>query len=114
MDDRIGRLDASISVDRAASEKAVGIVADYSFGQSSAATARAFMCRSAGADRAINATQTISNSGVVPGALGGAVPAGIRVTVAVTRTPIGNARERARKNAVGAIAGAAPRLSHFV
>lgn len=115
MDDLIGRLDANISVDRTAAEKAVGIVARCcSFGPSRATTARTFMRRSSGADRAINAAQTISHSGVVPGAPGGVVLAGVREAVVVMRTPIGNAREQAEKNAVGAIAGAAPRLSHFV
>ena len=114
MDDLIGRLDANVSVDRTAAEKAVGIVAHCSAGHSRAAMARAFTRRSAGAGRAINAAQTISHSGVVLGALDGVVPAGVRVTDVVTRTSIGNAREQAGKNAAGAIAGAAPRLSHYV
>ena len=55
MDDLIGRLDAIVSVDRTAAEKAVGIVAYCSVEHSRAAMARAFTRRSAGAGRAINA-----------------------------------------------------------
>ena len=112
MDDLIGRLDANISVDRAAAEKAVVIVAHFSTRQNRATTARAFARRSAGAGRAINAAQRISHSGVVRGALGGVVRAGM--TVMVTRTLIGNVCGQAGKNAAGLIAGAAPRLSHSV
>ena len=114
MDDVIGRLDANIGVDRAAAEKAVGIVAHCSVGHSRAAMACAFTRRSAGAGWAINAAQTISHSGVVLGALDGVVPAGVRVTHVVARTSIANAREQAGKNAAGVIAGAAPRVSHYV
>ena len=112
MDEVIGRLGANISVDRTATEKAVGTNARFLAAPHRATTTRAFMRRSAGAGQAINAAQTVSHSGVVLGARDGVLPA--RMTAFVTRTLIGNVCEQAGKNAAGVTAGAAPRLSHSV
>jgi len=121
MDELIGRLVANVGVDRAAAEKAVGIILQFLLKEGPADKAKALVDKMPGAQAAIAAAPPDPNSGGVFG--GGVMAAGSRMMAvglsmaqvqAVTRETIGYAREKVGEDAVGEIVGAIPGLGQFV
>jgi hypothetical protein len=121
MDELIGRLVANVGVDRAAAEKAVGIILQFLVKEGPADKVKALMDKLPGAEAAMQAAPADSESGGMFG--GGVMAAGTRMMAAglsmgqvqaVTRETIGYAREKAGEDAVGEIVGAIPGLAQFV
>ena len=121
MDELIGRLVANVGVDRAAAEKAVGIILQFLSKEGPADKVKALIDKMPGADAAMRAVPTDSESGGMFG--GGVLAAGTRMMAAglsmgqvqaVVRETIGFAREKAGEDAVGEIVGAIPGLGQFV
>jgi len=121
MDELIGRLVANTGVDRAAAEKAVGIILQFLSKEGPADKVRQLIEKLPGADAAIKAAPADSTSGGMFG--GGVMGAGTRLmgvglsmgqVQAVTRETIGYAREKVGEDAVGEIVGAIPGLGQFV
>jgi len=121
MDELIGRLVASIGVDRAAAEKAVGIILQFLVQEGPADKVKALIDKLPGAQAAVDAAPPDSGSGGMFG--GGVMAAGSRMMAAglsmgqvqaVTRETIAFAREKAGEDVVGEIVGSIPGLSQFV
>ena len=120
MDELIGRLVANVGVDRAAAEKAVGIIFDFLRKEGPADKVQALLDRVPGA-QALAEAQGADAGGVF--AMGGIMGAGTKMMSAglsmgqvqgVTKEVIAYAREKAGEDAVGEIVGAIPGLSQFV
>jgi hypothetical protein len=118
MDELIGRLAADLGVDRAAVEKAVGIILDFLAKEAPADKVQAFMAHLPGAEALQQ--QAAAEGG---GGMGGVMGAGMRMMAAglsmgqvqdVTRQFIAFAREKVGEDAVGEIVGAIPGLAQFV
>ena len=121
MDELIGRIVANVGVDRAAAEKAVGIILQFLLKEGPADKVRNLLDKLPGADAAIAAAPGDSGSGGIFG--GGVMAAGSRMMSvglsmgqiqAVTRETISYAREKVGEDAVGEIVGAIPGLGQFV
>jgi len=121
MDELIGRIVANVGVDRAAAEKAVGIILQFLLKEGPADKVRNLLDKLPGADAAIAAAPEDSGSGGIFG--GGVMAAGSRMmsiglsmgqVQAVTRETISYAREKVGEDAVGEIVGAIPGLGQFV
>jgi|SRR3954470_3478956 hypothetical protein len=121
MDELIGRLVASIGVDRAAAEKAVGIILQFLVQEGPADKVKALIDKLPGAQAAVDAAPPDSGSGGMFG--GGVMAAGSRMMAAglsmgqvqaVTRETIAFAREKAGEDVVGEIVGSIPGLGQFV
>jgi hypothetical protein len=121
MDELIGRLVASIGVDRAAAEKAVGIILQFLVQEGPADKVKALIDKLPGAQAAVDAVPPDSGSGGMFG--GGVMAAGSRMMAAglsmgqvqaVTRETIAFAREKAGEDVVGEIVGSIPGLGQFV
>ena len=121
MDELIGRLVANVVVDRAAAEKAVGIILQFLVKEGPADKVKALIDKLPGAEAAIAAAPPDSGSGGMFG--GGVMAAGTRMMAvglsmgqvqSVTRETIGYAREKAGEDAIGEIVGAIPGLGQFV
>lgn len=121
MDELIGRLVANVGVDRAAAEKAVGIILQFLLKEGPADKVQALIDKLPGAEAAIQSAPPDANSGGMFG--GGVMGAGTRMmsvglsmgqVQGVTRETIGYAREKVGEDAVGEIVGAIPGLGQFV
>jgi hypothetical protein len=121
MDELIGRLVANVGVDRAAAEKAVGIILQFLVQEGPADKVKNLIDKLPGADATMKAAPADSGSGGIFGS--GVMAAGTRMMAvglsmgqvqAVTRETIGYAREKVGEDAVGEIVGAIPGLGQFV
>jgi hypothetical protein len=121
MDELIGRLVASIGVDRTVAEKAVGIILQFLVKEGPADKVKALIDKIPGADAAMKSAPAESGLGGMFG--GGVMSAGSRMmgvglsmsqVQAVTRETIAFAREKIGEDAVGEIVGAIPGLGQFV
>jgi hypothetical protein len=119
MDELIGRLVANVGVDRAAAEKAVGIILNFLRKEGPAEKVQALIDRLPGAQALIQAQQDAGGGF----GMGGIMGAGTKMMAAglsmgqvqgVTRETIAYTREKAGEDAIGEIVGAIPGLSQFI
>ena len=122
MEELIARLVANVGVDRAAAEKAVGIILDFLSKEGPPDKVQALIDKLPGAQALIEAQQA-SDSGGGMFSMGGLMGAGTKMMAAglsmaqvqgVTKEVIAYTREKAGEDAVGEIVGAIPGLSQFV
>jgi hypothetical protein len=118
MDELIGRLVADIGIDRAAAEKAVGIILAFLVKEGPADKVQPLLAKLPGADALVQ--KAASEGG---GLMGGVMGAGMQMMSAglsmgqvqsVTRAVIAYTREKAGEDAVGEIVAAIPGLAQFV
>jgi hypothetical protein len=102
MDDLIGRLGAHSGVDRAAAEKAVGVILQSLLNEAPTAKVRALIRHVPGADATMPASSSSLRS-----------PRMDQVQ-AITSETLKFAREQAGEDAVGKVVGAIPGLGRFV
>ena len=125
MDELIGRLVADIGIDRAAAEKAVGIILDFLVKEGPAEKVQPLLAKLPGAEALMQkaASEGGGLGGLMGGAMGGVMGAGMHMMSAglsmgqvhsVTRAVIAYTREKAGEDAVGEIVAAVPGLSQFV
>jgi hypothetical protein len=123
MDELIGRLVADIGIERAAAEKAVGIILDFLVKEGPADKVQPLLAKLPGAEALMQKAASESGGGLLDGAMGGVMGAGMRMMSAglsmgqvqsVTRAVIAYTREKAGEDAVGEIVAAIPGLSQFV
>jgi hypothetical protein len=118
MDELIGRLVANVGVDRAAAEKAVGIILVFLVREGPADKIQDFMAKLPGAEAVMQkaASEGASGTGGIMGAGMEMMSAGLSMgqVQGVTREVIAYAREKAGEDAVGEIVGSVPGLSQFV
>ena len=105
MDELIGRLVADIGIDRAAAEKAVGIILDFLVKEGPADKVQPLLAKLPGAEGLMQKAASESGGGLLGGAMGGVMGAGMRMMSAglsmgqvqsVTRR---SSRMRVRKSA---------------
>ena len=124
MDELLSRLVAKVGVDRAAAEKAVGIILSFLRTDGPPDKVQALIARLPGAEVLLQ-SQAGAGGGMLDlgGLMGGVMGAGTKMMAAglsmgqvqgVTREVIGYAREKAGEDAVGEIVGAIPGLGQFV
>jgi hypothetical protein len=118
MDELIGRLVAEIGIDRAAAEKAVGIILEFLVKEGPADKVQPLLAKLPGAEALI---ASAGNDG--GGMMGGVMGAGMRMMSAglsmgqvqsVAGAVLAFAREKVGEDAVGEIVAAIPGLSQFV
>ncbi|MGC2076020.1 MAG: DUF2267 domain-containing protein [Xanthobacteraceae bacterium] len=118
MEELIVRLTAGVGIDRAAAEKAVGIIFDFLAKEGPPDKVQPLLAKLPGAEAMM---QQAAGSG--DGAMSGVMGAGMRMMSAglsmgqvqsVTREVIAYAREKAGEDAVGEIVAAIPGLAQFV
>ena len=118
MDELIGRLVADVGIDRAAAEKAVGIILAFLVKEGPADKVQPLLAKLPGADALVQ--KAASEGG---GMMGGVMGAGMQMMSAglsmgqvqsVTRDVIAYTREKAGEDAVGEIVAAIPGLAQFV
>ncbi len=123
MDELVGRLVANVGVDRAAAEKAVGIILQFLLKEGPADKVRELIDKLPGAESAIAAAESGSASGGMFGGMGGIMGAGSRMmgaglsmgqVQAVTRETIAYSREKLGEDAVAEIVGAIPGLAALI
>jgi hypothetical protein len=123
MEELVERIVANTGVERAAAEKAVGIILQFLLKEGPQEKVQALIKMLSGADAAIEAAQSVANSGGMFGGMGGVMAAGQKMMSAgltmgqvqsVTRETIGYAREQIGDDAVGEIVGAIPGLGQFI
>ncbi len=124
MDELIARLVADVGIDRATAEKAVGIILEFLVKEGPADKVQPLLAKLPGAEAVMQRAATESDSaGLMAGAMGGVMGAGMRMMSAgvsmgqvqsVTRAVIAYTREKAGEDAVGEIVAAVPGLSQFV
>ncbi len=121
MDELIRRLVADIGIDRAAAEKAVGIILDFLVKEGPADKVQPLLAKLPGAEALIQ--KAASEGGGGCWRMGGVMGAGMRMMSAglsmgqvqsVTRAVIAYTREKAGEDAVGEIVAAIPGLAQFV
>ncbi|HEX2653784.1 MAG TPA: DUF2267 domain-containing protein [Xanthobacteraceae bacterium] len=121
MDELIKRLETNIGLDRAVSEKAIGIILNFLLKEGPADKVQALIAQLPGAEAALNAAE--GNGGGATFGMGGIMAVGSQLMAAglsmgqvqsVTREVIAYAREKLGEDAVGQIVGAVPGLSQFV
>lgn len=117
MDELVGRLVANVGVERAAAEKAVGIILQFLHTEGPSEKVQALIDRVPGANDALNAAtaEADGNDGVM-GAGMRMMAAGMSLgqVQAVTREVLGFAGETVGDEAVGEIVGGIPGLGQFV
>jgi hypothetical protein len=122
MDELFARLVDSVGVDRAAAEKAVGIILAFLIKEGPADKVQALIDKLPGA-QALMQTAQGSDTGGGMFSMGGIMGAGTKLMAAglsmtqvkgVTKEIIAYAREKAGEDAIGEIVGAIPGLSQFV
>ena len=122
MDELIGRLVANVGVDRAAAEKAVGIILDFLAKEGPPDKVQTLIDKLPGAQALLQAQQA-EDSGGGMFSLGGLMGAGSKMMAAglsmgqvqgVTKEVIAYTREKAGEDTIGEIVGAIPGLSQFV
>ena len=120
MEELIARLTADVGIDRAAAEKAVGIIFDFLAKEGPADKVQPLLAKLPGAEAVM---QQAASEGDGDGLTGGVMGAGMRMMSAglsmgqvqsVTREVIAYAREKAGEDAVGEIVAAIPGLAQFV
>jgi len=124
MDELIARLVADVGIDRAAAEKAVGIIFEFLLKEGPADKVQPLLAKLPGAEAVMQKAGNESDSGgAMAGAMGGVMGAGMRMMSAglsmgqvqsVTRAVIAYTREKAGEDAVGEIVAAIPGLAQFV
>jgi hypothetical protein len=124
MEELIARLTADVGIDRPAAEKAVGIIFDFLAKEGPADKVQPLLAKLPGAEAVMQqAVSEGSGDGLMAGAMGGVMGAGMRMMSAglsmsqvqsVTREVIAYAREKAGEDAVGEIVAAIPGLAQFV
>ena len=124
MDELIARLVADGGIDRATAEKAVGIIFDFLVKEGPADKVQPLLAKIPGAEAAMQRARSESDAGgMLAGAMGGVMGAGMRMMSAglsmgqvqsITRAVIAYAREKAGEDAVGEIVAAIPGLAQFV
>jgi len=124
MDELIARLVADVGIDRAAAEKAVGIIFEFLLKEGPADKVQPLLAKLPGAEAVMQKAGSESDSGgAMAGAMGGVMGAGMRMVSAglsmgqvqsVTRAVIAYTREKAGEDAVGEIVAAIPGLAQFV
>ncbi len=121
MDELIERLVADTGVDRAAAEKAVGIIFDFLVKEAPADKVQPLLAKLPGVEAVMQKAASEGTGG--GGLMGGVMGAGMRMMSAglsmgqvqsVTRQVIAYAREKAGEDAVGEIVAAIPGLAQFV
>ena len=122
MDELIARLVANVGVDRATTEKAVGIILDFLSKEGPPDKVQTLIDKLPGA-RALLQAEQASGSGGGMFSMGGIMGAGTRMMSAglsmgqvqsVTKEVIAFSREKVGEEAIGEIVGAIPGLSQFV
>ena len=122
MDELIARLVANVGVDRAAADKAVGIILDFLSKEGPPDKVQPLIDKLPGAQALIQSQQASDTGGGMFG-MGGLMGAGTKMMAAglsmgqvqgVTKEVIAYTREKAGEDAVGEIVGAIPGLSQFV
>jgi hypothetical protein len=122
MDELIARLVANVGVDRAAAEKAVGVILDFLSKEGPPDKVQALIDKLPGAQALIQAQQA-GDAGGGMFSMGGLMGAGTKMMAAglsmgqvqgVTKEVIAYSREKAGEDAIGEIVGAIPGLSQFV
>jgi hypothetical protein len=122
MDELIARLVANVGVDRAAAEKAVGIILDFLSKEGPPDKVQALIDKLPGAQALIEAQQAGDTGGSMF-SLGGIMGAGTKMMSAglsmsqvqgVTKEVIAYTREKGGEDAIGEIVGAIPGLSQFI
>ena len=120
MDELVARLVAKVGVDKAAAEKAVGIILDFLQTEGPADKVQALLAKLPGSEALIKAQQNDGGGGF---GMGGIMGAGTKMMATglsmgqvqgVTKETIAFAREKAGEDAIGEIVGAIPGLSQFV
>ena len=124
MDGLIARLVADVGIDRAAAEKAVGIIFEFLLKEGPADKVQPLLAKLPGAEAVMQKAASESDAGgAMAGAMGGVMGAGMRMMSAglsmgqvqsVTRAVIAYTREKAGEDAVGEIVAAIPGLAQFV
>jgi hypothetical protein len=118
MDELIGRLVADIGIDRAAAEKAVGIILAFLVKEGPADKIQPLLAKLPGADALVQKAESTGGSG-----MGGVMGAGMQMMSAglsmgqvqsVARDVLAFTREKAGEDAVGEIVAAIPGLAQFV
>jgi len=124
MDELIGRLVAT-GIDRAAAEKAVGIILDFLLKEGPADKVQPLLAKLPGAEALMQkvAGESGGLGGLMGGAMGGVMGAGMKMMSAglsmgqvqsVTKAVIAYSREKVGEDAVGEIVAAIPGLAQFV
>jgi hypothetical protein len=122
MDELIGRLVADTGIDRAAAEKAVGIILDFLVKEGPADKVQPLLAKLPGAEALMQKVASEGGGGL-GGMMGGVMGAGMKMMSAglsmgqvqsVTRDVIAYTREKAGEDAVGEIVAAIPGLAQFV
>jgi hypothetical protein len=120
MDELIGRLVADIGIDRAAAEKAVGIILDFLVKEGPADKVQPLLAKLPGAEALLQKAAAGGGGGLMGG---GVMGAGMRMMSAglsmgqvqsVARAVLAYAREKAGEDTVGEIVAAIPGLAQFV
>ena len=124
MDELIARLVADVGIERATAEKAVGIILDFLVKEGPADKVQPLLAKLPGADAVMQKAASENEAGgMMAGAMGGVMGAGMRMMSAglsmgqvqsVTRAVIAYTREKAGEDAVGEIVAAVPGLAQFV
>lgn len=124
MDELIARLVADVGIDRATAEKAVGIIFDFLLKEGPADKVQPLLAKLPGAEAVMQQAKSENDAGgMMAGAMGGVMGAGMRMMSAglsmgqvqsVTRAVIAYTREKAGEDAVGEIVAAIPGLAQFV
>jgi hypothetical protein len=122
MDELIARLVANVGVDRAAAEKAIGIILDFLIKEGPSDKVQALINKLPGASALLQAQQA-GDAGSGMFSMGGLMGAGTKMMGAglsmgqvqgVTKEVIAYSREKAGEDVIGEIVGAIPGLSQFV
>lgn len=117
MDELIGRLVASVGVDRTTAEQAVAIILEFLMKEGPSDKVKALFDKMPGADL------LMQTAGGESGGMGGIMGAGTRMMSAgldmgqiqaVTRETIAYAREQAGEDLVGEVVGSIPGLGQFL
>jgi hypothetical protein len=123
MDELIARLVANVGVDRAAADKAIGVIFEFLRKEGPADQVQALIERLPGAEALMQAQEGVDSSGGGMFAMGGIMGAGTKMMAAglsmgqvqgVTREVIAYAREQVGDEAIEKIVGAIPGLSQFI
>lgn len=119
MDELIGRLITNLEIDRATTEKAVGIILDFLAKEGPADKVQPLLAKLPGAEAMMQKAANEDGGG----GMGGVMGAGMRMMAAglsmgqvqdITRQFIAYAREKVGEEEVGAFVAAIPGLAQFV
>ena len=116
MDELVGRLVASVGVDRAVAEKSIGIILAFLLKEGPADKVQALINQMPGAEAAVQAESGGLGMGGIMGVGTKLMAAGLGMSQmqGVTREIIAYAREKAGEDAVGEIVGSIPGLGQFI